>query len=417
MKFRGALTLTGASMRSHKLRSLLATLGVVLGIASVIGVVTVGAGVQDSLLGPFRNQFGADIIAVSLDRNATLNGAPSSPPVFAFTDRDVTNIAKLPSVVEAGGDYPVLEASLAIGPHNLSGILTVADSHFVLIGTLEAGRTPQTSTEAVISNLTARYIRSVIRGSPVGQVVRVTWPNPSGGQQNASVTIVGVEAPSIFSTLETIEVGPQFAPFVTVGNASMHVYQGVAVRASSTGAIPTVQSEIDHYLETQSDARSRKGDMLVFRYDTQASVIQLVGNSVNQFTVFVGVLGGVALLVGLVGIANIMLVSVTERTREIGVMRATGATRGDVLMIFLTEAGVICLVGALLGIVIGIGMGLGLDQLVGSITSPPTNPGFVPVWNWYAIACGLGIACGVLAGLYPAWRATRVDPSQALGYE
>jgi putative ABC transport system permease protein len=178
-----------------------------------------------------------------------------------------------------------------------------------------------------------------------------------------------------------------------------------------------VKARVQEYLEGASDAKDRKGERLVFRYDTQEEVTKLITTAIGQFTGFVGAIGAVALLVGLVGIANIMLVTVQERTREIGVMKATGASRGEILLVFLVESVAICVVGAVLGIGLGLLMGMGLNQVVGSFSSPSMVPPLVLVWDWYAIAVFMGVMVGLVAGLYPAWRAAKVSPVEALRYE
>jgi len=114
---------------------------------------------------------------------------------------------------------------------------------------------------------------------------------------------------------------------------------------------------------------------------------------------------------------NIMLITVKERTREIGVMKATGATQGGVLRLFLTEAVFICVIGAILGILAGIGLAELFNRFTVALFEMDQPIPLVFVWDWYAIAVITGMIVGILSGLYPAWQAARVNPIEALRYE
>jgi putative ABC transport system permease protein len=420
MDVRDAFHLTGASIRTHKLRSVLAAIGVVLGIGAVIGVVTMGAGFQESILGTFTEQFSADLLSVGVESQQTANGPPTRPNVFAFTDRDLAAIAALPGVAEVDADIPVPQATVKLADgEDFPGAVVQATYANRVFAPLDAGRAPQAETEAVIANATALHLMSALgRGDVLGARLLLTWPDPDGGHQTETVTVVGIQKPSSFFTSETITVGRVFAPLTPMDDGgTTHAWQSFTVRATGADALPDVKTRIQAYLDTQSDAKDRKGDRLVFRYDTQEEVTKLITTAIGQFTGFIGAVGAVALLVGLVGIANIMLVTVQERTREIGVMKATGASRGEVLLVFLVESVAICVVGAVLGIGLGLLMGMGLNQLVGSFSSPSQVPPLVFVWDWYAIAVIMGVVVGLVAGLYPAWRAAKVSPVEALRYE
>lgn len=418
MDVREALVLTGATIRTHKLRSVLAAIGVVLGIGSVIGVVTMGAGFQESILGTFTEQFSADLLSVGVENAQTTGGPPTSPNVFAFTDRDLAAIAAIAGVKETDATITVPQTTVATSANELPGIVVVAHHGAIQFGPLDAGRARQAEGEAVISNTTALHLMDVLgRADVLGTALSVTWPDPDGGFQSSSVTVVGVEKPNAFFTQETVAVGVQFAPLTLVDGERSHAWQSFTVRATSADELAGVKGRVQSYIDTSSDAKDRKGERLVFRYDTQEDVTALITTAVGQFTAFIGGIGAVALLVGVVGIANIMLVSVSERTREIGVMKATGARRGDIMLIFLVESAAICLVGAILGIGLGLLMGMGLNQVMASFGGTGEAPPLVLVWDWYGIAVGLGVAVGLVAGLYPAWRAARVSPVEALRYE
>jgi putative ABC transport system permease protein len=416
MDLRDAFSLTGASIRTHKLRSILAAIGVVLGIGSVIGVVTMGAGFQQSITGQFTSQFSADLIAVSVTPNGTVvNGPPGEATVFAFTDRDVDAVAKLPGVKETSASRSVQGAQVRLDGRDLPGILVSAGRGTLQFSGLDAGHGRQGPDDAVVSNRTALHLMAALNRSDVlGTTLEVVYLTAQGGYAHSNVTVVGVEKPSSFGGEETMSVDGRFAQPDASGTRA---WGGLVVRAQDAAQVATAKASVKSYLDAQSDAKDRKGDRLVFRYDTQEGVIKLISSAIGGFTAFIGALGAVALLVGLVGIANIMLVSVQERTREIGVMKATGATRGEILLVFLVESVAICVVGAILGIGLGMLMGLGLDTAIGSFSTPRSVIPFVLVWSWYGIAVALGVLTGIVAGLYPAWRAGKVSPVEALRYE
>lgn len=416
MDLRDALHLTWASIRTHKLRSILAAVGVVLGIGSVIGVVTMGAGFQETILGSFTNEFDADLLSLGLDQPGATQGPPTAPPVDAFTDRDVDALAALPLAKETGASAPIAGATAQLGDDVLEGVEVVA-LRGADFAKLDQGRAAEAPEEATVSNLTAlRLMAELGRSDVIGARLALRYPE-GDAFRTGEIVIVGVQKPTTFAAAETVTVDGSFAPTISVDGVPTRVWRSVVLRAEAPEDVGTLRDVAKAYLEGESDAAERKGDRLAFRYDTVESVTALISTAILQFTAFVGALGIVALLVGLVGIANIMLVSVSERTREIGVMKATGATRGNVLLVFLLESVAICVVGAALGIGLGMLMGLGLNTAIASLSGGETTVPFVLVYEWYAIAVFLGAFVGIVAGLYPAWRAARVSPVEALRYE
>lgn len=417
MDAREALILTGASIRTHKTRSMLAAVGVVLGIGAVIGVVTMGAGFQESILGMFTDEFDADLLGISVESPASTNGPPTFPNVDAFTDRDVEALAALPAAVGAGASAPIRGVEVRIQGEPLPGILAYA-THGASFAKLDEGRSVAGADEAIVSNATALQLMAKLGTTNLlGTTLTLLHPSNEGGYAEATVKVVGIEKPSSFGAGATLTVDSSYAPLVPVGDVMTHVWRSVALRAASASDVATLTEQAEAYLDGDSDAAGRKGEQFVFRYDTAESVTGLITTAISSFTAFIGAIGAVSLVVGLVGIANIMLVIVQDRTREIGVMKATGASRSDIMLIFLVESVAICVVGAILGIGLGMVMGIGLNNLVGAFSEPSVVPPLVLVWDWYAIAVFLGVFVGLLAGMYPAWRAAKVSPVEALRYE
>jgi len=184
----------------------------------------------------------------------------------------------------------------------------------------------------------------------------------------------------------------------------------IHLRVADTGVIEQVRDGVRRLLRRRHDLGEGREDD--FRIETQDDLLELFETVLGGVTLVVGGVVSIALLVGGIGIMNIMLVSVTERTREIGVRKAVGARRRDILLQFLIEAVALSLVGGAIGIAAGYGAGAAVIALL-PIDLPPAH---VPLWA-VALAFGFSTAVGILFGIYPAARAARLDPIEALRYE
>jgi putative ABC transport system permease protein len=414
---RDAASLTLASLRAHKLRSVLAAIGVTLGIAAVVGIVTAGAGFQDAVTSLIDGQVDGTSILVGVSTPGQEGPGDASSAANlatkAFTDRDVAALSALPDVKDDSASQILVGAEVYASNGALLPATVVTARTGPFVATLLDGRQATAANEATVTNATADALTRIEGRAALGSTLNV-----AANGANLTFTVVGIEKALAFGPGSAfgVSVGPALAPAVAVGGAPTHAWTSVSLHATDAAHLPAAEKEVASYLAARSDARSRLAPDQSFSYSTRDDVARTITGAIDQFTLFVGAVGAIALLVGLVGIANIMLVSVSERTREIGVMKAIGATSKEVLALFLLDAVAICLVGAALGIGLGSLLGYGLDQLVGSVTGAGGVP-FVIVTNWYAIAVGISVLIGVLAGLYPAWRAARVSPVAALRYE
>ena len=190
---------------------------------------------------------------------------------------------------------------------------------------------------------------------------------------------------------------------------SQRVYPTVTVVAEDFAAVPETKTAVRSYLEDESDAARLVPDDYVFSVETDQDLVDQLEELLNTLTSFITGIAVISLVVGSIGIANIMLVSVTERTKEIGIMKAVGAQNRDVLQLFLLEAVLLGVSGAIVGIPVGVAGAYLAAEYIGLDLVLP--------YDWFAIAVVVGVLVGVVAGIYPAWSAAKTDPIDALRYE
>ena len=277
---------------------------------------------------------------------------------------------------------------------------------------LVSGRAFRAGADEIIVNEAAATLFE--RNLTVGSTVTVAF-----GDRTQNVTVVGIVSGTRGSITPTFAGGtPRFYlpadPFyrTVVESPSVGVrqraYPQVTVVTDPTTTEAT-QAAVESYLREESDARQLLPEGATLTARTSGDFVAQVASVIERITRFVTGVAVIGLVVGAIGIANIMLVSVTERTREIGVMKAVGARNRDVLVLFLVEAGLLGAIGAVLALPVGLAVGYAATRYA------EVTFALAPVWMVTAVV--VGVVVGVVAGLYPAWRAARVDPIDALRYE
>jgi putative ABC transport system permease protein len=407
---------------ANKMRSTLTMLGVIIGVGAVIALMSIGEGAQASIAEQI-NSIGSNLIFVSA-------GARHMGPVqeaggsAALTYEDAQAIADPRNVPDAIAVAPEFgqNTQVIFGDENINVSVTGVTPEYQLAYNgmeMASGRFIENKDVDGRSNVTVLGYQSAIdlfgNFDPVGQKIKVALPNgENGGGGKVSLTVVGVLAEQASSGMSD----PNEEVFVPISTAQTKIFSGrnslgelivgsVSVMAASEGQTDAVVDEITELLRDRHDiAPDEDDDFFVMN---QADMLEMAGQITGILTAFLGAIASISLLVGGIGIMNIMLVSVTERTREIGLRKAVGARKGDILLQFLLEAVVLSVLGGLLGILMGMGLGklVDLTGLMNSVVTPDS----------ILLAVGFSVAVGLFFGIYPANQAAKLNPIEALRYE
>lgn len=440
MSFREALKLSWTNIRAHKLRNALAIVSVTIGIAAVIAIVTMTTGLQDALLDTLtKDLLRANMITVNVEGSSGLFGTAQ-----VFSSRDVAELRKIPGVKSADVIGRVRGDALYFQGRRLLDATTRITTSTELIP-LDAGRSVQAKGEIAIGARIAEIIcrrmiaeerqisendealkeeckspgtKPALAQRILGQPLKLRFLGADGQLAEDQLQIVGIVKDSQFISGTACYVSSDYQGFTEmIDGVELPVYAGVIVSVANLDQLGAVKRAVEEYFQNASDARKLLGEEKKVEINTLEEIITEIKKSFLQFTAFLGAIALVALLVGMIGVMNIMLITVKERTREIGVMKATGATRGAVLKLFLTESTIICILGAGLGVVFGMFLSVWFIKLTVALAQGLREIPFAFVPDWYVIAVLTGIAVGIVSGLYPAWQAARVNPIEALRYE
>ena len=393
------------ALRANKLRSALTMLGMIIGVAAVIAMVGIGNGATASITSQVQG-LGANLLTISSGQSNSggVKGGAGSSTTLTMTD-----VAKIQvdAAVKAVAPVASSSAQVVMGSGNTSTTITGTTQDYSIIKnvTLTSGRfitTEDVNSSArvavlgptVVTNLfgdaNASVIGKVIKINNVPfQVIGVTTSTGSTGFQSSDDMIT---AP--ISTVQARLIGKK-----TVRN--------ILVSATSADQMQMAQDEITLALHQAHKIQTGKADD--FTVQNQADTLATLAGITQTLTMLLGGIAGISLLVGGIGIMNIMLVSVTERTREIGIRKAIGAKGMDILLQFLIEAVVLSVLGGGIGIAIGYGG----SSLAGKALTMNTSISMTSV----LVAFGFSAAIGIIFGVFPARKAAAMDPIDALRYE
>jgi putative ABC transport system permease protein len=403
---RSALSAIGA----NALRSALTMLGIIIGVAAVIAMVAIGSGARERVTSQIKS-LGANL-AIVQSGNVTQGGARLGAGASStLTDEDATAIAKEVDGVLAAAPVIVTRAQAVFGGANWSTQITATDLDFFTAREWDVGEGRLFEPEelrrgeivAIIGQTVARNLFG--EQNPLEQQFRI---------RNVPFKVIGVMAPKGQSALGQDQDDVIFVPLDTgrrriVGRnyARDRSVQTIMVKFASEDAIAPGIEQTGALLRQRHRLMADQEDDFIVRNLTE--IANTATQAANTLSWLLAAVAGVSLLVGGIGIMNIMLVSVTERTREIGLRLAVGARQRDILAQFLIEATTLATIGGAVGIALGIGSALTIARIAGW----PSVVSFETI----AVAVGVSGLIGVFFGFYPARQAARLDPIEALRRE
>ena len=405
MKFSSTWTIALRALRRNLMRSGLTMLGIIIGVAAVIAMVAIGAGAKEQVASSIA-QIGQNTVLVMSgagSRGGVRGGWGSSP---TLTRQDYEAIRKeIPGVIRATPDVRK-NAQVMAGNQNVNTTINGAGEDYADIRAwefLEGGNFTAADVKAAAKvAILGQTVATNLFGdaSPVGQVVRI---------QNAPYVVVGLLKPKGMSMMGSDQDDVVLVPWSSalVRLTGTDSFRAITVQVESAEQVETVMEELSALLRQRH--RIRDGAEDDFNVRSQQEIMEMATSTAKTMTLLLAAIAGVSLLVGGIGIMNIMLVSVTERTREIGVRMAVGARGGDILLQFLVEAVVLSVGGGLLGI----GLGFAIAEIVSAKLGWTTLVSAESV----ALAFVFSAAIGIFFGFYPARKAAGLDPIEALRYE
>ena len=410
---RETFRIASRSIRAHRLRSTLTVIGIVIGIASVVVFASFGASVEASVVGQIggTNANNVYLLPAETDDEGPPGGPGLAQPVF--TERDVRELSELEAVQTVIPRGIVQVSSVEHDGQTVAQRqVTATTANTFRNDSVVAGRGFRQGAPEVVLN--ERAAASFPGNLTVGDEVTLRFA--SG--EPATLTVVGIVSGTrggfltSFGSAQSRYYVPTEPYYRTTTESptlgvDQKAYPQVTV-VTDPAAATTARDRVTEYVPTSDAVRLLPAGFEV-SVQTSGDVIEEIQDVIDRITRFVTGIAVIALVVGAIGIANITLVSVTERTKEIGIMKAVGATNRDTMQLFLTEAVLLGGLGAAVGVPLGLLVGFGAAEYA--------DVAFTLPWDWIVFSVAMGVTTGVVAGLYPAWRASKVDPIEALRYE
>ena len=396
MDIKELLKLATTAIATNKLRSFLTTLGIIIGVFSIIVLVSIGSGIQSYVTSQISS-LGSNIISVVPGEEGNIFGGVLSNNLKL---QDAKNIQR--KIATIGKVTPILQQSVIIKyktkktKNSFAGGVNYEYPQVVTSLKMYQGRFFTKGQE--------------LSGSPVVvlgyKVYDLFFKNQNAlgkrvyvGEKQYTVVGVAEKTGTVLGAFDRDNI--VYIPVELAQSQFGSTYiREIAVSANSKELVPVVIKRIESTLLR----RLNEDD---FSIETAESISQTISNITNVLSIALGGIAAISLLVGGIGVANIMLVSVTERTREIGLRKALGAKRADILKQFLIESVMISVTGGLIGIILGIGASVVIAKLLVSTVTP---------WS-VIIAFGFSVLVGVIFGMAPAIRASKLNPIDALRYE
>ncbi len=416
MKFVESFFIAIKSLFANKLRSSLTMLGVIIGVGSVITLMSVGRGAEASITSTLEGM-GTNLVYVTSKTPGIEGLAAMQMAAYSFTMDDAEAIAeRVPSVTAVA---PIIEnyVEVATGDESTVAFVEASTPEFEHVVNYPADEGQFITERHVASRDMVVVLGSDVVEELFGDDNAVGEKVKINGRQFTVIGVLGEKGGQMMGvSMDSIVVIPittyqaRLFPGRTVRGED--AIQQLAVQIESTDVADIVSADITELL-TQRHRITEEGkeDFLIMTQEQMMGMIQQV---TGVITIFLGAIASISLIVGSIGIMNIMLVSVTERTREIGIRKAVGAKRRDVLLQFLLEAAMLSLSGGAVGII----GGWAVSWLISTFSEAVgVTINAVVSWDIVVLAISVSVFIGLISGIYPAMRAARLNPIDALHYE
>lgn len=402
------------ALRANKLRSILTMLGIVIGVATVVALLAIGKGATASITSDIQSG-GSNLLTVSAGRARFGppggDGASQQQSYLYYSDYELLQrglVSNITAIVPSYQSSYIIKFGAESFSVNVTGVTEdyqVVRSYDVATGRfITNGDNKAQALVAVLGSQTAVDLFGSL--SPIGKTVSVN------GIKFEVVGVLVSKGSSGFSSSDDAVFIPLDTGYSKLFGATAEfngkkTVNSIYVSVTTTELMDTVSAQIQYMVR-----RSHKlaaSDELDFNVQSQTDTLNTLSSITNTLTIFLGAIAGISLLVGGIGIMNIMLVSVTERTKEIGLRKAVGATRNQILVQFLIETMTLSILGGVVGILLGAGIAT-IFTLTGLITAVLTADSIL-------LSFTFALVIGVFFGLYPAFRAANLHPMEALRYE
>ncbi|WP_182186149.1 ABC transporter permease [Pectinatus frisingensis] len=405
MLFKESVTIALKALFSNKLRSILTMLGIIIGVAAVIAMVSLGMGVRKNVQNSIAS-LGSNMLIVQAGA-PKVNGvrqSAGSGETLKLDDSDaikkkIKNIDYVAPSVQSSKQIIYSNQNWNTVVYGITSDYMAIRSLSVASGSFITTNDMQTRSRVAVIGTT---VASNLFGSvnPVGKTIRIN---------NDPYKIIGVLASKGQSSMGQDQDDCVLIPISTAMERLMAItyIRTINVQVSSADKMDQVQSEIETLLRQRHKISNPDDDD--FQVRNLTSLMETMTNTTTMITLLLGSIAAISLVVGGIGIMNIMMVSVTERTREIGIRKALGATFNNIMMQFLIESIVVSVIGGLIGILLGCGASLAIAKFAGFNTVIT----LLPILLSFFFSVGIGL----FFGIYPARKAAKLDPIEALRYE